>query len=353
MANGIAVGGFAQGLSQGLNSDLNMAMQLDKNKREQESFELDKKVKQNQIDEMERKRLMNEQIARDLKALESNAAGGVTGGQATDEFGTAIGGLKYSSPAQAKASGLSFAPGTTTEAPAMSEFQKSAATIDIFKKARIDHNFMDEDSWSKSQAATKLLKKEGISEAFETFLSTGDSDAGIRTFNEARGGKIKAPPGSFMKRMVDPETGVVDVGVYIPGKDGKPELYTTMNQYLLMTNSDAIVKHYTEMKKSKFEQGEATNRTVIDNKGRIMAAQIGADSKDGAKVDPRKKRVDDIVFGVGKSVVSNPMNALKGEAYVADLEKVAAKAMQLLTSGQFTDEAAAVAAARKELSTKK
>ena len=353
MANGLAVGGFAQGLAQGLNQGSNLVYQVDKANREQEAFELDKKVKLNQIDEMERKTAMQNQIKTDLSALNANAAGGTVGGEATDEFGTKIGGLKYANPAEAKASGLKFEAGTTQEAPAMNDFQKNRATFEIFKKARIDHGFMDEDSWNKSMEMTKKLKKEGVEDGFQTFLTTGDSEAALKSFNDS--GAIKAPKGAFLKREIDPATGLVDVGIYIPGRDGTPQLYTTMNQYMLMTNSDALVKHYTEMRKSKFEQGEATKRTGIETAGRIDAALIGARGKDSDKKDRVKERIDKYAVDFSGKLISNPSISYNVEEFRRQQPQIAARAYQYMTGrvpGQtqaYDDEALALDQATQDI----
>ena len=353
MATGL--GGFAQGFSQGFNNMAQIGLQARKDEREQAEFELNKKVKEQQIDELERKKAMSDQIKRDLQALNTNAQGGVTGGDGVDEFGTEIKGLKYANPAEAKASGLSFKEGTTTEAPAMNEFQKNRATFEIMKKARIDHGFMDEDSWKRSMEMTKMLKKEGIEEGFSNFLTTGDSEGSLKMFNDS--GSIKAPKGSFLKREVDPKTGVVDVGIYIPGKDGQPELYTTMNQYLLMTNSDALVKHYTDMKKSKFEQGEATNRTGIEVKGKIDAALISAGGKDGAggKKDRVKERIDKYAVEFAKGLTSNPNVSYNIDEFRRAQPQIAARAYQYMTGrvdGQkvaYDDEALAIQQATEDV----
>lgn len=356
MASGL--GGFAQGLASGLQSGIKTGLDIERNKREQEAFEMDKKIKQNQIDEMERKRAMQEQIKNDLQALNANSLGGVTGGDATDEFGTEIKGLQYADPASAKASGLKFKEGTTKEAAPMNDFQKNRATFEIFKKARIDHGFMDDESWARSMEMTKKLKKEGIDDAFQNFLTTGDSDGSIKLFNQSG---MKAPEGAFLKREVDPKTGLVDVGVYIPGKDGTPQLYTTMNQYMLMTNTDALVKHYTEMKKSKFEQGEATNRTGIEVKGKIDAALITADGKDGAggKKDRVKERIDKYAVEFAKGLTTNPNVSYNIDEFRRAQPQIAARAYQYMTGrvdGQkvaYDDEALAIQQATEDVLGKK
>lgn len=351
----IGIGAFAEGLSEGYERGVKQNREQSREKREQEAFELDKKIKQNQVDELERKARMKDQITRDMQALNANAQGGVTGGDGVDEFGTEIKGLKYANPAEAKASGLKFKEGTAAEAAPMSEIAYNRAYLDIFKKARIDNGFMDEDSWMKSMEITKKLKKEGVEDAFQTFLQTGDNAAAVKTFNESRGGKIKAPEGTVFKREVDPKTGLVDVGVYVPGKDGKPELYTTMNQYLLTTNSDAMVKHYTDMTKSKFEQGEATKRTGIETAGRIDAALIGA-SKDGKSGKDRiKERIDKYAVDFSGKLVSNPSISYNVEEFRRQQPQIAARAYQYMTGrveGQkvaYDDEALALDQATQDI----
>jgi len=355
MGAGIGIGAFFGGLGEGYDAQNKLQIAQKRDAREQAQFELDKKVKENQIDEMERKKAMQEQIKTDLQNLNANAAGGTTGGEASDEFGTKIGGLKYANPAEAKASGLSFAPGTTTEAPAMNDFQKNRATFEIMKKARIDHGFMDDEAWARSMDMTKKLKKEGVEDAFQTFLTTGNSEAALKEFNTSGG--MKAPKGSFLKREVDPATGMVDVGIYIPGKDGAPQLYTTMNQYMLMTNTDALVKHYTEMKKSKFEQGEATKRTGMETAGRVDAALITAAGRDGAggKKDRIKERIDKYAVDFSGKLASNPSVSYNIEDFRRQQPQIAARAYQYMTGrvpGQqqaYDDEALALDQATQDI----
>jgi len=353
MASGLAIGGFFSGLGDGYDAQSKLELSKKRDSREQQMFELDKKTKELQLEEVERKRAMQEQIKADMQALSMNASGGVVGGEASDEFGTKIGGLKYSNPAEAKASGLSFAPGTTTEAPAMNEFQKNRATFEIFKKARIDHGFMDEESWTKSMQMTKNLKKEGIDDAFSTFLTTGDSEGALKIFNQAGG--MKAPKGSFLKREVDPQTGLVDVGIYIPSKDGTPQLYTTMNQYLLMTNTDQLVKHYTDMNKSKFEQGSANKRTGMEVAGRIDAALIGNRGKDSDKKDRVKERIDKYAVDFAGKLASNPSVSYNIDEFRRNQPQIAARAYQYMTGrvpGQkeaYDDEALALDQATQDI----
>lgn len=349
----IGIGGFAEGLSEGYERGIKNNREEARAKREAEAFELDQKIKKNQVDEVERKRAMQDQIKRDLQGLTANAAGGTVGGTAVDEFGTEIPGLQYSNPAEAKASGLKFKEGTAIEAPAMTDFNKNRATFEIMKKARIDHGFMDEESWVRSMEMTKKLKKEGIDDAFQTFLTTGNSEAALKIFNESGG--MKAPKGSFLKREVDPQTGLVDVGIYIPGKDGAPQQYTTMNQYLLMTNTDALVKHYTDMNKSKFEQGQANKRTGMEVAGRIDAALIGA-SKDGKSTKDRvKERIDKYAVDFAGKLATNPSVSYNIEDFRRQQPQIAARAYQYMTGrveGQkvaYDDEALALDQATQDI----
>lgn len=352
----VGIGGFAEGLSEGYERGIRQNREEAKAKREAQEFELNQRIKKAQVDEIERKAAMQEQIKRDLQALNSNAQGGVTGGTGVDEFGTEIPGLQYNNPAEAKASGLKFKEGTAVEAKPMNEWAYNRAYMDVFKKARIDNGLMDEDSWMKSMEITKKLKKEGVDDAFQTFLTTGDSNAAVQTFNDAKGGKFKAPAGTFMKREVDPKTGLVDVGIYIPGADGKPQLYTTMNQYLLMTNSDALVKHYTDMTKSKFEQGEATKRTGIETAGRIDAALITAGGKDGnSKKDRVKERIDKYAVDFAGKLATNPSVSYNIDEFQRNQPKIAARAYQYMTGSvpgqtvRYDDEALALDQATQDI----
>jgi hypothetical protein len=149
---------------------------------------------------------------------------------------------------------------------------------------------------------------------------------------------------------------MVDVGIYIPGKDGTPQLYSTMNQYLLMTNTDQLVKHYADMNKSKFEQGSANKRTGMEVAGRVDAAIIGASSKDGKTAKDRvKERIDKYAVDFSGKLISNPSISYNVEEFRRQQPQIAARAYQYMTGrvpGQkeaYDDEALALDQATQDI----
>lgn len=265
--NGLGIGGFAQGLSQGLNQGFGMAMSADKAKREKELFDLQKEELEMRRDENRRKKNMQAQIAQGLQAIDERVAGGVVGGEATDEFGIDLGKLVYKNPSDAKASGLKFKEGTTVEkAPEqLTDNEVSRLKAAVFQKARIDNGFMDEESFERARKVNKELRREGFQEVYDYFSQTGDSAGAIAMYNKM--GKQKAPEGAFMRREVDPVTGVEDIVVYAPGQGGQPQRLTSRFEFHLANMPEELVKYGMGMKKEKFVQGEATKRVGIQEAG--------------------------------------------------------------------------------------
>lgn len=355
MAAGL--GGFAQGLAGGIQSGVKLGLDMEKNKREQEAFEMEKQIKQNQIDEMNRKKTMNEQIAKDMADLNARISGGVVGGEAEDEFGTQIGGLQYSSPAAAKASGLKFKEGTEKKADPLLQTEIDRMRANIFQKARIDNNFFDEESFQRHRQLTKDIEKEGVMDAFRVFDKTQDSDKAIGAFNKAGG--MQLPKGAYMKREADPETGLVTNVVYAPGADGKPQRVTSSFEIQLMYMPEEMVKYAAGMQKEKFVQGSANKRTNAEVAGRIDAALIGA-SKDGKNAKDRvKERIDKYAVEFAGKLTSNPNISYNIDEFRRAQPQIAARAYQYMTGSvpdqkvKYDDEALAIQQATDDILGKK
>jgi hypothetical protein len=263
----VGIGGFAEGLTDGYSKGTALRLAQQRDEREAKAFETDQKMKQAQLDEIERKKSYNDQVARGMAELEARLSGGTVGGVAVDEFGQEIGKLQYSSPAEAKASGLSFKEGTKIEkAPEqLTQTQIDRLRADVFQKARIDNKLYDEDSFLKNRQLNKELKKEGVFEAFELFDQTGDSDKAIEAFNKNGGRTL--PKGSFMRKEVDPDTGFTTNVVYAPGADGKPQRLTSSFEMQLLYTPEKLLDYGIAMGKEKFVQGKATERVNIQEGG--------------------------------------------------------------------------------------
>jgi hypothetical protein len=128
-----------------------------------------------------------------------------------------------------------------------------------------------------------------------------------------------------------------------------------MNQYLLMTNTDQLVKHYTDMNKSKFEQGSANKRTGMEVAGRIDAALIGNRGKDSDKKDRVKERIDKYAVDFAGKLASNPSVSYNIDEFRRNQPQIAARAYQYMTGrvpGQkeaYDDEALALDQATQDI----
>lgn len=353
MAAGL--GGFAQGLAGGLQAGIKTGLDMQKNEREREAFEMEKQIKQNQIDEMNRKKSMNEQIAKGMADLNARLTGGVVGGEAEDEFGQSVGKVEYSTPAEAKASGLKFKQGTAVEKKGedLTQTEIDRMRANIFQKARIDNNFFDEEAFQRHRQLSKDIEKEGVMDAFRVFDKTQDSDKAVNAFNKAGG--MQLPKGAYMKREADPETGLVTNVVYAPGADGKPQRITSSFEIQLMYMPDEMVKYAAGMSKEKFVQGSANKRTNMEVKGRVDAALIGA-SKDGKSGKDRiKERIDKYAVDFSGKLISNPSISYNVEEFRRQQPQIAARAYQYMTGrvpGQkeaYDDEALALDQATQDI----
>lgn len=355
MANGLS--GFAQGLTSGLQQGYGLASSIDKDKREQEIFAMEKEKKSMELDELRRKDSMRKQIAEGLAAVETELKGGTVGGQAQDEFGTDLGNMQYSDPAAAKASGLSFKQGTAIEqAPKQyTQNQIDRMRAEVFQKARIDNGLMDEDWYEKQRKINKTLKKEGFKEAFEFFEETGDSDGAMDIYKKT-GKNNKVPPGAFMKKDVDPETGFETIVVYAPDAQGKPRKITSSFDFYLADMPEELIKYGMGMKKEKYVQGESNKRTGMEVKGRVDAALISASGRDGAdKKDRVKERIDKYAVEFAKGLTSNPNVSYNIDEFRRAQPQIAARAYQYMTGrveGQksaYDDEALAIQQATDDI----
>lgn len=331
------IGGFASGLSQGINQGFSMATAIDKDKREQAIFELQKEKLEMERDEARRKKKMNDQVARDLQAIDERLAGGVIGGEATDEFGVDLGKLIYSSPSEAKASGLKFKEDTAVkkEGEKLTDTQISQLKAAVFQKARIDHGFMDEEAFDRARKLNKELEKEGFQDAYDYFARTGDSQGAIKLYNQS--GKHQAPAGAFLKREVDPVTGVDDIVVYAPNAQGQPQKITSRFEYHLSTMPDELVKYGTAMKKEKFVQGEATKRTGMEQAGanaRNSATIASNQAIKGAELRAEENKALNTALNTRfTAIFRNPVSSMEADRYKVIETETGMLARNLMNAG--------------------
>jgi hypothetical protein len=189
----------------------------------------------------------------------------------------------------------------------------------IQQKALIDYGALDADAIEKQVQFQKMIKNEGVFEAFDHFEKNQDSPRALKIF-EKNGAFGDVPKGTFLRTERDPETGVSDIVVYRPGPDGKPQRYTSRSEILSAMMPENLVKYAQDMNKSRYEQTQQNNRTDKTVAGGITQAQIGARAQiasvlsrqDGKNND--HEIFKDLILDPNGKVMNNPNFALNPES---------------------------------------
>lgn len=283
MANGIAVGGFASGLAQGLNQGFTMASAAERDKREAEMFKLEQERKTLELEEAKKEQAYKAELAENMKNLMLNAKGGTVGGEAVDEFGTNLGVVKYADPATAKASGLSFKQGTTVEAKPMDQVELTDKIVDTMMTTGFRHGKVSLEQITQAHKFRKEMEKEGVGDAVRTWLATGDKDATAKQFN--KGGKFKMDP-SKVDIATEPDPsgmGPANVVVYSVTPDGKrgAKLFDFQEYRFAGISDDAYAKIVSDAKSTNFKENQATKRVGIqeENANKRNSDKIASDRR--------------------------------------------------------------------------
>lgn len=225
----------------------------------------------------------------------------------------------------------------------------------IQQKALIDYGALDGDAIEKQVQFQKMIKNEGVLEAFDHFEKTQDSPRALKIF-EKNGAFGDVPKGTFLRTERDPGTGVSDIVVYRPGPDGKPMRYTSRSEILAAMMPENLVKYAQDMNKSRYEQTQANKRNADSNATSLGVAKLnnaGAFDREllqneranrGQK-DPMFVELETIIMDPARAAMGNPSNAMNIEQYQTDTMNVMNTAYALYKSGKAKSapEAAAMA----------
>lgn len=330
MASGL--GSFASGLAGGLVTGNNMASQWEKDKRENEKWALEKPQRELEADMAERK----------LNAVKQ------AGAQYNDW-------LKQSTM---DAEGNPLAPDQQPD-----DFTKRAAFFNLTQKALMDNQAMDPEQFMKMAQYGRALKQEGMADAMQTFMRTGDQKKALSVWNQQG---AKAPDGTQL-RMTKDESGMPDVEIVSP--DGK--VIGTFNQAMFFMSADNVAKQYGEMQKVKFQEGQATKRTgisagatleaarinnagamdrqILENQNRISVAGMNAEYKAAIAKDPVFEQIKGTLIETTSKALGNNLNSMNYQKIESDAFNTAAVATDLLRTGKAPNVYAAIAMAKKQL----
>ena len=371
MANG--VGGFLTGLTEGFAGGSKLAMAMDQNEREkaraireQQSFDTSQKAaeqtrkltdlqiadQQRRDEEAVRKTNMQNQIKTDMTAYQAWISG------RSDQPPPSV---SLVLETQKKPGGINVAGPINVNPAELTESQKQLLESSIFQKARIDHKFMDEESFEKQRQLTKTLTKEGVIEAFDLYDKTGDSAKAVKAFNGTGG--LKGFKGMELRREINPMTGKPDVMVYGIGADGKTlEKKTSRFEMMLAMMPDKMIEYgvksmqednankrtassnATTIQATKLSNSGAMDRAILDNETRKLEAETRREAK-----DPDFAKLETLIMDPARAAMSNPQNAMDIQAYQQSQLDTLTVAYRLLKTGAAKNHAEAAAMAMREV----
>lgn len=162
MAGGLAVGGFAQGLAQGLQTGVGIYTQADRNARESERFALERPALQAAAEKGKQELAFQQDYAERLKGLYKEAEGGEVVAE----------------------------DGTVTKKPPMSSVEMEVRSADLMKQSMVKAGLMDFKRLTEARQYSKMIEEEGVLEAMDYAIKNPNDQAGIKErFNAA--GKVK------------------------------------------------------------------------------------------------------------------------------------------------------------------
>lgn len=231
----------------------------------------------------------------------------------------------------------------------------------IQQKALIDYGALDGDAIEKQVQFQKMIKNEGVLEAFDHFEKTQDSPRALKIF-EKNGAFGDVPKGTFLRTERDPGTGVSDIVVYRPGPDGKPMRYTSRSEILAAMMPENLVKYAQDMNKSRYEQTQANKRNADSNATSLGVAKLNnAGAMDRALIEMRtalaKQEGKDIVFdqikdtvlGLNEKFASNPNNAMDPAKFTQSVYDQMTLTKKLLAEGRAKNVFEAASMAMRDL----
>lgn len=268
MANGLAVGGFFQGLGEGYDAQTRSEAIRKREEREEkeskvriENAELDLKTKKDTI-------AAKEDFKKSLAALEQERAGGVTGEVVDQMSGQSLGNQTYfgdptSAQTRLSQNGLQFRPETVKPTAPMGEATYTMRLMSLMNTYRMKTGEAKPEDLIKMAQFSKQLDYEGVQDAANYAFMNPNDTAGIAE-RFGKQGKMKIDPNMTFEVVQDPNMpGRRNLLGYVPGKDGKPQLAFDFN-----------------MIASTYVSAEA--RADIDAKYNVASAQIGAEKSNVA-----------------------------------------------------------------------
>jgi hypothetical protein len=338
MAIGLsAFGGFAEGLTEGYKGGTALRLAQQKDEREAKAFDLQQESAKIDLDNKKRDAAYQQELQERMTQLNAQLKGGVVGGEAEDEFGTAIGKVQYGSAAEAeqamKTQGLRFKQGTAIETPAMDPIDFQLKAADVLKEVAAKYGKVDLKMLKDSRDFGRQIQSEGAIDALKYFMTNPSDQEGAKAMFNKRG-KIKLGD-DVQLGMKDGMFGPTVFGYKLGPKGEKIEVFDGFRDIILPSMSpEAYASTMASFKGTEVkEKGENVRLGAKLSSDENIAA--GKNKIDRAKLDlDRTKALDDVMKNRFSGIFRNPIDNAEAARQKTIETAIGQRAEQYLATGE-------------------
>lgn len=338
MAIGLgAIGGFAEGLTDGYKGGTALRLAQQKDERDAKAFELQQESGRIDLENKKRDQAYQQELSEKMAALNAQLKGGVVGGEAEDEFGTAIGKVQYGSAAEAeqamKAQGLRFKEGTAIATPAMDPIDFQMRAADVLKETAAKYGKVDLKMLKESRDFGRQVQAEGAIDAMKYFHANPSDQEGAKAmFN--KNGKIKLGD-DVQLGMKDGMFGPTVFGYKLGPKGEKIEVFDGFRDIILPSMSpEAYASTMANFKVTEVkDKGENVRLGAkLDSDERIAA---GRNKIETAKLNQEStKALNDVMKNRFSGIFRNPIDNAEAARQKTIEAAIGQRAEQYLATGK-------------------
>lgn len=338
MAIGLgAIGGFAEGLTEGYKGGTALRLAQQKDERDAKAFELQQESGKIDLENKKRDQAYQQELSERMAALNAQLKGGVVGGEAEDEFGTAIGKVQYGSAAEAQqamqAQGLRFKEGTAIEQKPMDAIDFQLKAADTLKEVAAKYGKVDLKMLKESRDFGRQIQAEGAIDALKYAMTNPSDQEGIRQMFNSKG-KIKLGD-DVQIGIKDGMFGPTVFGFKLGPKGEKIEVFDGFRDIILPSMStEAFASTMANFKTTEVkEKGENVRLGAKLASDEGIAA--GKNKIDKAKLDQEStKALNDVMKNRFSGIFRNPIDNAEASRQKKIESAIGARAEQYLATGR-------------------
>lgn len=337
MASGIAIGGFAEGLTDGYKSGTALRLAQQKEDRDAKAFELQQESAKLDLESKRRDADYQKDLQERMAALNAELKGGTVGGEVEDEFGTKLGKMQFATPGEAdqtmKAQGLRFAQGTAIEKKALDPIDYQLRAADVLKETAAKYGKIDLKMLKESRDFGRQVAAEGAIDAMKYYMANpNDAEGAKAMFN--KNGKVKMGD-DVQLGMKDGMFGPTVFGYKVGPKGEKIEVFDGFRDIILPSMSPEA--YASTMANFKTTEVKETGDNVR------LGAKLASDENIAARKDrtdrakltrEANKELNDIVKTRFTSIFRNPLDNAESARQKKIEGAVARRAEEYYATGQ-------------------